>query len=75
MEPITLGLISLLALTVLLMTGMRIAFATAICGFLGLWMLRGYDAAAMLSATTTRSASASSRSETRAAMRAVVAPI
>lgn len=52
MEPITLGLISLGALTVLLFTGMRIAFATALCGFLGLWMLRGYDAAAMLSATT-----------------------
>jgi tripartite ATP-independent transporter DctM subunit len=52
MEPIELGVISLLALTLLLMTGMRIAFATAICGFAGLWMLRGYDAAAMLSATS-----------------------
>lgn len=52
MEPIHLGLISLLVLTLLLMTGMRIAFATAICGFVGLWMLRGYDAAAMLSATS-----------------------
>jgi tripartite ATP-independent transporter DctM subunit len=31
---------------------MRIAFATAICGFFGLWMLRGYDPAAVLSATT-----------------------
>ena len=31
---------------------MRIAFATALCGFLGLWMLRGYDPAAALSATS-----------------------
>jgi len=30
----------------------RIAFATALCGFLGLWMLRGYDPAAALSATS-----------------------
>jgi tripartite ATP-independent transporter DctM subunit len=52
MEPITLGIISLGVLTLLLLTGMRIAFATAICGFVGLWILRGYDAAAMLSATT-----------------------
>lgn len=52
MEPIELGVISLVALTLLLLTGMRIAFATAICGFAGLWMLRGYDAAAMLSATS-----------------------
>lgn len=52
MAPITLGLISLGVLTLLLFTGMRIAFATALCGFAGLWMLRGYDAAAMLSATT-----------------------
>ena len=52
MEPIELGVLSLIALTLLLLTGMRIAFATAICGFLGLWMLRGYDAAAMLSATS-----------------------
>jgi len=52
MEPITLGVISLGILTLFLFSGMRIAFATAICGFIGLWMLRGYDAAAMLSATT-----------------------
>ena len=52
MEPIELGVLSLIVLTLLLLTGMRIAFATAICGFLGLWMLRGYDAAAMLSATS-----------------------
>ena len=52
MEPITLGILSLGVLTLFLLTGMRIAFATAICGFIGLWSMRGYDAAAMLSATT-----------------------
>jgi len=52
MDPITTGLLSLLALTLLLMSGLRIAFATALCGFLGLWMLRGYDAAASLSVQT-----------------------
>jgi tripartite ATP-independent transporter DctM subunit len=36
-------------LTLLLVSGLRIAFATALCGFLGLWLLRGYDAAASLS--------------------------
>lgn len=50
MDPIDLGLVSLLALTVLLFSGMRIAFATALCGFIGLWMLRGYVPAASLSA-------------------------
>jgi tripartite ATP-independent transporter DctM subunit len=34
------------------MSGVRIAFATALCGFCGLWILRGYDPAAVLSATT-----------------------
>ena len=52
MEPITLGILSLLALTLILASGMRIAFATAICGFFGLWILRGYEPAATLSATT-----------------------
>jgi tripartite ATP-independent transporter DctM subunit len=33
-------------------SGVRIAFATAMCGFFGLWFLRGYDPAAALSATT-----------------------
>jgi tripartite ATP-independent transporter DctM subunit len=51
-EPISLGVVSLLALSLFLASGMRIAFATAICGFFGLWMLRGYDPAATLSATT-----------------------
>ncbi|MGH8765750.1 MAG: TRAP transporter large permease, partial [Burkholderiales bacterium] len=52
MDPISLGFASLAALTLLLMSGVRIAFATALCGFCGLWMLRGYDPAASLAATT-----------------------
>jgi tripartite ATP-independent transporter DctM subunit len=51
-EPINLGVLSLLALTLLLMSGVRIAFATALCGFAGLWIMRGYDPAAALSAST-----------------------
>jgi tripartite ATP-independent transporter DctM subunit len=52
MDPITLGIWSLLALSLLLGSGMRIAFATALCGFGGLWIMRGYDPAATLSAST-----------------------
>ncbi len=52
MDPINLGVLSLLALTLLLLSGVRIAFATALCGFAGLWILRGYDPAAALSAST-----------------------
>jgi len=52
MDEVSLGLLALVALTLFLMSGVRIAFATAICGFFGLWMLRGYDPAAALSATT-----------------------
>ena len=48
MDPVTLGLIGLLALTVALVSGIRIAFATALCGFVGLWILRGYSPAASL---------------------------
>jgi tripartite ATP-independent transporter DctM subunit len=51
-DPINLGVLSLLALTLLLMSGVRIAFATALCGFAGLWIMRGYDPAAALSAST-----------------------
>ena len=51
MDPIALGLISLVALTLMLFSGMRIAFATALCGFIGLWALRGYVPAASLSST------------------------
>src|SRR3970040_2198377 len=52
LEPVPLGILSLAALTLLLFSGVRIAFATALCGFLGLWMLRGYDPAAALAATS-----------------------
>lgn len=52
MDPINLGVLSMLALTLLLFSGVRIAFATALCGFGGLWILRGYDPAASLSAST-----------------------
>jgi tripartite ATP-independent transporter DctM subunit len=51
-DPVSIGILSFVALTLLLMSGVRIAFATAICGFAGLWILRGYDPAAALSATT-----------------------
>jgi len=50
--PVSVGILSLVALTLFLISGVRIAFATAICGFLGLWIMRGYDSAATLSATT-----------------------
>lgn len=51
MDPIAMGLLSLVALTLMLFSGMRIAFATALCGFLGLWALRGYVPAASLAST------------------------
>lgn len=49
MDPITLGILGMLVLTVFLVSGMRIAYATALCGFAGLWLLRGYKPAAGLS--------------------------
>ncbi len=49
MDPVTLGLIAILFLLTCLLSGMRIAFATAFCGFIGLWVLRGYTPAATLS--------------------------
>ena len=52
MDPVILGIVSAVALTLFLLSGVRIAFATALCGFLGLWMLRGYHPAAALSATS-----------------------
>lgn len=51
MDPISLGLLALVALTVMLMSGIRIAFATAITGFIGLWILRGYVPASYLAST------------------------
>lgn len=52
MDPVSVGILSLVALTLFLVSGVRIAFATALCGFLGLWLLRGYEPAAALSAQT-----------------------
>jgi tripartite ATP-independent transporter DctM subunit len=48
MDPVTIGIFGILGLTVLLVSGMRIAYATALCGLLGLWSLRGYEPAAGL---------------------------
>lgn len=52
MDPVTAGVVSLVVMTVFLVSGMRIAFATAICGFFGLWILRGYAPASVLTSTT-----------------------
>lgn len=52
MDPISTGILSFVALTLFLVSGVRIAFATAMCGFFGLWILRGYEPAAALSAST-----------------------
>ncbi|KPK34466.1 MAG: C4-dicarboxylate ABC transporter permease, partial [Betaproteobacteria bacterium SG8_40] len=48
MDPVTVGIIGVAAVSVLLVSGMRIAYATALCGFVGLWALRGYEPAAGL---------------------------
>jgi tripartite ATP-independent transporter DctM subunit len=46
MESADIGLLITGLLFILLLFGMRIAFATAFCGILGLWVLRGYKPAA-----------------------------
>ena len=38
-EPLTMGLLGLLVLAVLIILGMRIAFATALMGFVGLALM------------------------------------
>lgn len=48
MDPVNTGIIFLFVLTLMLMSGMRIAYATALCGFVGLWILRGFNPAAGL---------------------------
>ena len=48
MEPITIGIVGIIGLSLLLVSGMRIAYATALCGLVGLWALRGYEPAAGL---------------------------
>jgi tripartite ATP-independent transporter DctM subunit len=48
MDPVTVGIIGIVGLSLLLVSGMRIAYATAMCGLIGLWVLRGYEPAAGL---------------------------
>ena len=48
MDPVTIGIIGTAGLCLLLVSGMRIAFATALSGLVGLWVLRGYQPAAGL---------------------------
>jgi len=50
MDPVTIGIVFVGVLILLLFSGMRIAFATALCGFIGLWVMRGYTPAASLAA-------------------------
>jgi len=45
MDPIDYGIIGMIALTVLIVLGVRIFVAAGIVGFLGLWALRGFDRA------------------------------
>lgn len=40
MDPLTMGLLGLGAIFVLILLGMRIAFATALVGFVGLWIMK-----------------------------------
>ena len=46
MDPVTVGVVGIFGLSLLLVSGMRIAYATALCGLIGLWALRGYEPAA-----------------------------
>lgn len=46
MDPVTVGIVGIFGLSLLLVSGMRIAYATALCGLIGLWALRGYEPAA-----------------------------
>ncbi len=48
MDPVTVGIVGIAGLSLLVVSGMRIAYATALCGLLGLWALRGYEPAAGL---------------------------
>ena len=49
MDPVLIGVIFLFVLTAMLMSGIRIAYATALCGFFGLFLMRGFAPAAGLS--------------------------
>jgi tripartite ATP-independent transporter DctM subunit len=48
MDSVTIGVLGTVALALLIASGMRIAYAMALCGLLGLVLLRGYEAAAGL---------------------------
>ncbi len=45
MDPLTMGLLGLGAIFVLILLGMRIAFATALVGFVGLWVMKNMGVA------------------------------
>ena len=45
MEPTDYGIIGIIALTVMILLGVRIFVAAGIVGFCGLWALRGFDVA------------------------------
>ncbi len=49
MEPIDYGIIGMIALTVLIILGVRIFVAAGLVGFCGLWALRGFDKAVGIS--------------------------
>ena len=42
MDPVLIGVIFLFVLTAMLMSGIRIAYATALCGFVWLFLLRAF---------------------------------
>ena len=45
MEPITIGLITAVLFVILLVLGLQVAFAAALAGFLGLWVLKDWNVA------------------------------
>ena len=45
MDPLIMGLLGLSAIFVLVVLGMRIAFATALVGFVGLWIMKNFGVA------------------------------
>lgn len=49
MEPLDYGIIGMVALTVLIILGVRIFVAAGLVGFCGLWALRGFDRAVGIS--------------------------
>ena len=45
MEPLQIGIVGIIALSLLIVAGIRIFVAAAVVGFCGLWALRGFDKA------------------------------